>query len=239
MTNVPLYTAGAMKQTHTNKFTLIVLFSVIGFVLSQISFTKLVGSSLSFTLFDFFAPTAGAFLGGPIGIASVLIVNVVNFFLKGASFEPAALVRIVTNLFAVWYFSLSADKKQNKAILAVPVIAMILFWANPVGRQAWTFALFWLIPIVAYFKRDVLLVKSLGATFTAHAVGGAAWVWTMNLPASVWNGLIPVVAFERAAFAFGITATYLVFNYVLRYLHARNIVPTGLNLEKHNKHIFS
>lgn len=228
-----------MKQINTtNKLVFIALFSIVGFVLSQISFTKLVGSSLSFTLFDFFAPTAGAFLGGPIGIVSVLLVNLVNFAIKGISFQPAALVRLVTNLFAVWYFSLSAEKKESKLILAVPVIAMALFWANPVGREVWYFALYWTIPIIAYFKRDILFVKALGATFIAHAVGGAAWVWALSLPAAVWKGLIPVVAMERFAFALGITASYVVLTYVLKYLEAKKLIPAGLQL-KQTKHIFS
>ncbi len=121
----------------------------------------------------------------------------------------------------------------------MPVAAIALFWANPVGRQAWTFALFWIIPIVAYIKRDILFFRSLGATFTAHAVGGAAWIWGMNLPASVWNGLIPVVAFERISFALGITASYVVLSYVLGFLAERKLVPSGIHFEKQSKHIFS
>lgn len=229
----------AMKnQKTTNKLLFIVLFSVIGFVLSQISFTKLVGSSLSFTLFDFFAPTAGAFLGGPIGIASVLLVNLVNFAIKGISFEPVALVRLVTNLFAVYYFSLSAEKKTSKAILAVPVLAIMAFVANPVGREVWYFSLFWLIPIVAFFKRDNLYIKSLGSTFMAHAVGGAAWVWALSLPAAAWKALIPVVAFERLAFALGISASYLVMVQVFQFLESKKLIPVGLQFGN-KKHIFS
>lgn len=226
------------QQLSKNKIVLAAIFSIAGLILSQISFTKLAGSTLSFTLFDFFAPTAGAFLGGPIGIVSVLVVNFVNFALKGISFEPAALVRLVTNLFAVWYFSLTAGKKQGKVILVVPITAMLLFWANPVGRQTWYFALYWLIPIITFFKREVLFLRSLGSTFTSHAVGGATWIWIMNLPAEVWKGLVPVVAFERLSFALGIAASYVILTFVFRYLNAKNLIPTGLRFEK-QKHIFS
>lgn len=229
-----------MKNITTqNKLFLVILFSIVGFILSQISFTKLVGSSLSFTLFDFFAPTAGAFLGGPIGIVSVLLVNLVNFAIKGVSFQPAVLVHLVTNLFAVYYFSLSAEKKTSRVFLAVPVIAIIAFWANPVGREVWYFALFWLIPIAAFFKRDVLFVKSLGATFTAHAVGGAAWVWALGIPAVAWKALIPIVACERLAFALGISASYVVLSYCLKYLESKKLIPNGLHLKSSTKHIFS
>lgn len=215
-----------------------ILFAILGFVLSQIPFNKLVGSSLTFTLFDFFAPTAGAFLGGGLGIVSVLAVNLVNFFLKGAVLDTPSITRIVTNLFAVYYFSLSAEKKSGRVFLIVPLAAIALFWTNPVGREAWPFALYWLIPVLAYFKRNILFLRSLGATFTAHAVGGAMWIWGVNPPAAVWKGLIPVVAFERLAFALGITASYVVLTYVLKYLEARKLIPSGLNL-KQTKHIFS
>lgn len=225
-------------NTRTNTIVLTVMFAIAGLVFSQISFTKLAGSSLSFTLFDFFAPTAGAFLGGPVGVVAVLAVNLINFFVKGAGLEAASMVRIVTNLFAVWYFSLPSEKKTGKIILAVPLTAIALFWAHPVGREAWFFALFWLIPVAAYYRRDILFFKSLGATFTAHAVGGAAWIWAMNLPGEVWKGLVPVVAFERLSFALGIAAAYVILTYIFRYLLARKLIPSGIQFEK-SKHIFS
>ncbi len=87
----------------------------------------------------------------------------------------------------------------------------------------------WLIPLAAYFKRDWLYLRALGATFTAHAVGGAAWVWAFNLPASVWQGLIPVVAAERLLFAVGISAAYLVFAKALKYLTATRFISAQLS----------
>ena len=224
------------KSNLTNKIYLVGLFSIAGFVLSQIAFTKLVGSTVSFTLFDFFAPTTGAFLGGGLGVISVLTVNLVNFIIKGALFSPAGLGRIITNLFAVWYFS---SKVKNKNVLAIPILAMVLFWLNPVGREVWYYALFWTIPVIAYLKRDNLFLKSLGATFTAHAVGGAIWIWTMGLPATVWRAIIPLTAIERISFAFGISASYVIMTYALKYLEAKNIIPAGLKIKASTKHIYS
>ena len=102
---------------------------------------------------------------------------------------------------------------------------MVVFILNPIGRTVWYYSLFWLIPIVAYYKRDNLLARSLGATFTAHAVGGAAWIWAFNLPAVVWKGLIPVVIEERLLFTFGIAATYVAMKYILSYLVSKNLLP--------------
>ena len=75
----------------------------------------------------------------------------------------------------------------------------------PESRGAWYFALFWLIPVACYFFRIAgSLLAPLGATFTAHAVGGALWALFNPLPASLWYSLIPVVARERPLLSFGI-----------------------------------
>lgn len=68
-------------------------------------------------------------------------------------------------------------------------------------------------------------MRSLGATFTAHAVGGAAWIWAFNLPASVWQGLIPVVISERLLFAAGIAATFVLTKKVLTLLARYHVLP--------------
>jgi len=66
-----------MSNTQKKLFFL-TLFSVVGFISLQIPFNKVVGSNVSFTLFDFFAPIAGGFLGPVFGIGSVFTVEVIN-----------------------------------------------------------------------------------------------------------------------------------------------------------------
>jgi len=197
---------------NTKKLYFWLAFTIAGLLFSQIKFTQLAGANISFTLFDFFAPVAGAFLGGLFGITSVLAVSLVNFLTNG-SYAVPALIRLYPTLFAVWYFSLPPKQKTNRWVLLFPLLSMVSFWAHPVGREVWYYPLMWLIPLAAYFKRDWLYLRALGATFTAHAVGGAAWIWAFNLPASVWQGLIPVVAMERLVFAGGISLAYLIFSY--------------------------
>lgn len=68
-------------------------------------------------------------------------------------------------------------------------------------------------------------MKSLGATFTAHGVGGAAWIWAFNLPATVWQGLIPVVISERLLFAAGIAATFVLTKKILTVLALKHVLP--------------
>lgn len=203
------------------------LFAIIGFITLQIPFTKLAGSNVSFTLFDFFGPIAGAFLGPVLGVVSVLTVELVNVVVKQTPLTTGPIIRLFPMLFAVVYFGLMADKKYKNSrwILAVPLLAMIAFTIHPIGRTVWYYSLFWVIPILAYLRKDWLVVRSLGATFTAHAVGGAAWIWALNLPASVWNGLIPIVIQERIVFALGISASYLIIRYMLSFLIAKKLLP--------------
>ncbi len=215
-----------MTNTRRKLFFL-ALFSIVGFISLQIPFNKIMGSNVSFTLFDFFAPMAGGFLGPVFGIASVFGVEVINMWIKQTPLTTGSVIRLFPTLFAVLYFALISKKGfQGKWLLAVPVLCIAVFIAHPIGRQVTYYALmFWSIPVLAYFKRDNLWVKSLGATMTAHAVGGAAWIWVFNLPVSVWNGLIPVVIAERILFASGIAASYIAVKYTLEFLASKHVLP--------------
>lgn len=210
------------------KLFFLTLFSLIGFAALQIPFNKVLGSNVSFTLFDFFAPMAGGFLG-PVGaVGSVFAVEVVNMLVRGSAWTTGSIIRLFPTLFAVLYFAYVSKKKfQGRWLLAIPVLAIAAFIIHPIGRSVPHYALmFWLIPVIAYFKRDNLFARSLGSTFTAHAVGGAAWIWAFNLPAAVWNGLIPVVIAERLLFASGIAVSYVVIKHTLSFLASKKVLPS-------------
>lgn len=215
-----------MSKTAQKKLLFLAIFTLLGFASLQIPFNKLAGSNVSFTLFDFFAPLAGAFLGPVFGIASVLTVSITNNLIKDAPWTTGTIIRLFPTLFAVYYFATIAKKDSNKWILAVPILAILTFLAHPIGRTVWYYPLmFWLIPLVAYKFKNHLLAKSLGATFTAHAVGGAAWIWAFNLPASVWNSLIPIVIAERLLFALGIAAAFVLIRHALIFLASKHVLP--------------
>lgn len=215
-----------MSNTKKKLFFL-ALFTVVGFIALQIPFNKVVGSNVSFTLFDFFAPMAGGFLGPVLGVASVFAVEVINLFIKHTPLTTGSVIRLFPTLFAVLYFALASRKKfQGRWLLAIPILCILAFIVHPIGRQVPYYALmFWFIPVAAYFKKNNLFIRSLGATFTAHAVGGAAWIWAFNLPAEVWRNLIPVVITERLLFASGIAASYIVVKYTLSFLASKKILP--------------
>lgn len=195
----------------------LLLFSILAFIGMNINFSKLVGAENQyFTMFQFFGPIAGSFLGPVIGALSVLIAQTANFLIVGQEFSLINLIRLTPMLFAAYYFG--SSKKKSISII-IPLIAIALFVLHPIGRQVWFFSLYWTIPIIVKLLpkkySDNVFLKSLGATFTAHAVGGAAWIYTVSMTAQQWIALIPVVAYERALFASGIAVSYIVINAVL------------------------
>lgn len=202
------------------KLLSIILFTFLGLIALQIPFTRLLGSNVKFTLFDFLAPTLGTFLGTLPGIISVLTMQVVNLILHGGKFDTGGIIRLFPTLFAVAYFA-----KKRPSNFIVPVLCIIAFNLNPIGRSAWQYSFFWLIPIAAHFYRKNLLVKSLGATFTAHAVGGALWVWTFGLSKQIWLSLIPQVILERTAMAVGIAVFYVVLSKALEISIVKKFLP--------------
>ena len=200
----------------------LLLFSMLVFISDKINFSKLVGAeSQFFTLFQFFGPVAGAFLGPVVGVLSVLIAEVASKMANHASFDLVTILRLTPMLFAAWYFG----TKKDKLSFLVPIAAIILFVAHPVGRQVWFFALFWAIPIIIKLlpKKygEKAFLRSLGATFTAHAVGGAMWNYIVPMTPEAWVALIPIVIFERLLFAGGIAISYIGFNTLLDKLDAK------------------
>jgi len=213
-------------SSQRKKLFFLALFMIVGFISLQIPFNKLAGSSVSFTLFDFFGPIAGAFLGPIYGIGSVLTVEVINMLIKHSPWTTGSIIRLFPTLFAVLYFAMISKKTSgNSWILVVPFLAMAVFLVHPIGRQVPYYTLFWIIPLIAYRFRSNLYMRSLGATFTAHSVGGAAWIWAFNLPAKVWQGLIPVVIEERLLFAAGIAGSYLIVKQALNFLSEKKLLP--------------
>ncbi|MBI3379944.1 hypothetical protein HY029_04270 [Candidatus Gottesmanbacteria bacterium] len=204
------------------------IFTILGLIALQIPFTRLLGSNVKFTLFDFFAPTAGAFLGTLPGVISVFLMQGINYLVHGSKFDIGGIIRLFPTLFAVAYFA----KKRTFNVI-VPILAIIAFNINPIGRSAWQFSMFWLIPVAAHFFHKNIFARSLGATFTAHAVGGALWVWAFGLSKTIWLTLIPQVIIERTLMAAGISISYVVLTSMLKVLSKQKIFVPFITLKKH------
>ncbi len=211
----------------------LVLFTVLALVGMNINFSSIIGQENQFfTLYQFFGPIAGGFLG-IWGAAAVLGAQIVNFVMVGKEVDLINLLRLLPMVFAAIYFSRNGVRGLKDGLgIAVPLLAMLAFWLHPVGQQAWIYALWWVIPIAAKLLPDNLVLRSLGATFTAHCIGSVIWLWTIPMAPEVWLALIPVVAFERGLFALGIAGSYVLFTNVLSAVDRTFHIGKYVNLEK-------
>ncbi len=206
------------------KYLLFSIFAVIGLLLSQIPFTYLVGANARFTLFDFFGPIAGSFLGTLPGVLAVLLVQITNWAIHGFAWQPAAIIRFFPIIAATLYFA-----RPSKWWLAIPGAAIVAFLIHPEGRGAAAFALYWLIPFIAHrASRRFVFAKALAATFIAHSVGGALWIWTFNMKAAIWMSLIPVVWKERGLMALGITLAYFACEKLVQISIVKGWIPQNI-----------
>ena len=227
-----------VSSIYRSKLLFLLIFVAIGFIALQIPINILAGAKVKFTLFDLFAPISGAFLGSGLGVVGVVVMQAFNLAMHGfAGVQTDSFVKFLATLrflpliFGALYFSLK--QKNNRLILIVPLLSIIAFNLHPIGKTVWFYSLFWLIPLIVWPIRDrFLIAKSLGSTFCAHAVGGAVWIWAFNLPATVWISLIPVVVLERAIFAFGIAASYILVNNLISIISSRLLFLKQVKVDK-------
>ncbi|MFH1848608.1 MAG: hypothetical protein ABH879_00305 [archaeon] len=217
-----------MKIFSKKRIIFMAIFLLMVFAGNRINFAPVIGmDNQFFTLFQFFGPIAGAFLGPVYGVLVVLLAELGDFLLVSKTWSLINLVRLTPMLFAAYYFG----KNRMNVSAIVPLAAMAMFILHPVGRQAWFFSLYWLIPVavkILQSKYSNLYLRSLGATFTAHAVGSVAWLYTVPMDAGQWTGLIPIVAFERLLFAAGIAGSFYAVNIALDWLSHRVRIPADL-----------
>ena len=211
------------KELFTKKrIIFLLLFILLVYLSNKVNFSALVGEpNQFFTLYQFFGPVAGGFLGSIFGTIAVLLAQLIDFVIVGKQASLINIVRLAPMVFAAIYFAVYAEKTtKNKMIqIIIPIICIAAFILHPIGRQVWFFSLYWLIPIVGALIpekwRGALLWRSYGATFTAHAVGGTLWIYSVPMTAEAWSALIPIVAFERFLFGAGIAGSYVVMNTIL------------------------
>lgn len=205
----------------------LVLFSVLSFVFYTVNLSYIWGSQAqSFTMFQFIGPVGGGILGPGIGAAIAVAVDFAAKVILGKmSWDLVGFIRLFTVAAAALCFGMVREKKL--AGIIIPIAGMLLFWANPVGAEAWGYALLWLIPIAASFFASNLFARSLASTFQAHVIGSLAFLYLVGLPASAWWALIPLVIVERTLFAAGISVTYVFLNSIVNYIMETMHVQTG------------
>jgi hypothetical protein len=208
--------AGGVRM-EMRKFAFLALFTIISVVAYPFNFSVILGvQSTNFNYFQFIGPIGAGIFSTGLGIASVAFVEVLNFLITGSALNITTLIMFFPMLFAAFYFG-----SKSKSRVIVPLICMALFILNPIGMQVWYYSLYWLIPVAAALWNDKLFLRSLGTTFTAHAVGSVAFLYAFNIPAGTWITLIPIVAYERLSFAIGISISYIAVNTILNSISSR------------------
>lgn len=192
------------------KIFFVIIFTVLSLLAFQVPISQIIGSTKQFTLFELIAPIGGMFLGPVFGGISAFAVRLVNAVLQKQNLDWLALLQFLPAVLGAVYFGL----KTKKTAIIFP-ICIALFLLNPIGRQAWLYSAIWLIPFTTTFYKKNLFLNSLGATFTAHAVGSVIYLYAFGLTPAIWLGLIPVVFLERGFFSVGIFASCYIMNTIL------------------------
>lgn len=192
------------------KILFLIIFAVLGLITFQIPISKIVGSSQRFTFFEFIVPLGGMFLGPLFGALAAFIVRTVNIIIIRQTLDLLTIIRFLPMILAAVYFGM----RGRKTAIIFP-LCIVLFLIHPIGQKAWLYPLIWLIPFIATFSKQRLILNSLGATFTAHSVGSTIFLYAFGLTPQIWLSLIPVVFIERGIFTLGIWVSYLAINTAL------------------------
>lgn len=159
-------------------------------------------------------------LGSLCGIGSVSLLFVLLWIIK-ACLKSLPLTVGIPSLFGMVSWSSARSTKTRAIDLLVnallPAICMATFMCHPASREAWPYALYWLIPISCHLmssKKSFIL--ALQSAFVSHAIGSIMWLFLVPMTSAQWLGLIPVVAVERLVMATVATAIYTAIN-VLTY----------------------
>lgn len=192
------------------KILFLIIFIGLSLIAFQIPISRIIGSDQNFTLFELIAPLGGMFLGPLFGALSAFVVRGANVIFTHQTLDFLTVIRFLPMMLAAVYFGL-----KGRWMAVIFPVCIFLFVIHPIGQQAWLYPLIWLIPLAATFGKRRLILNSLGATFTAHAVGSTIFLYAFGLTPQIWLSLIPVVFIERGFFTLGIWASYLVLNTVL------------------------
>lgn len=205
-------------ELSSRKAAFLVVFIALSLAAARVNFSSLVGAdSKAFTLFQLIAPIGGGLFSAAFGAAAALASQLAGIALYGGDYSLFGMLRLLTPMAAAWYFG-----SKGNAVLAVPVVAMTLFWLHPVGMLAPAYALFWLAPLAARLAfGGNLFARSLGSTLTAHAVGTIAFLYTLPSTPAMWNSLLPVTAYERLVFAAGIAVSFVAVSTLLDLISRR------------------
>lgn len=205
---------------NTKKF-LRIIFSVISaflfLYLTKVKFGPILGTKMKFSLSVFFGPTLAKILGIGFGTLSIIFTHIIGLIAGIYKIKTESAFVFLPIIFAGIYFS--RIFKNDKKLIIIPLVCILLFILNPIGRTVWFYSGFWLIPIViSLFKEKIDKVLkfslfktygySLGAAFVDHAIGSVVYLYLFQIPANFWVEAIPMTMIERLMIAAGIELCY-------------------------------
>ena len=171
----------------------------------------IVGSAASFfSMVNIFGPLSVA-LGGSLGGLFLIFNNLLS--IKIGLGATCLLAKTgIPNFLAGIYLRTNS----NFIKILLPATCMMLFWYKTWGTVGSLYAILWLIPIaISLLDLKNIYLKSLGATFVAHAAGSVFFAYFANLTAWQWFALIPLALGERIILAILMGFSYNVLKYVL------------------------
>ncbi len=180
-------------------------------IVSQFKVNCVFGSQIAiFSGVNFFGPLLSIWLGMPLAASLLIGRAFIRYFFMGSSFFTPLVYHIPTICASTYFIP---GKRLFK--IFVPLVCMLLFVAHPVGRQAFWYSAFWLIPMVlAFMPNRSLFLTALGSTFTAHAVGSVLWLYWVGISAETFVVLMPIVPIERGVYALGMVIIHRGVNYL-------------------------
>jgi len=207
-----------MKIKKIFKFLFTIFSSILFLALTKIKFGPILGTKMKFSFVAFFGPTLAKIFGIGYGTGIIILTNLIG--LIAGVYKIKATKDYFTFLpiiFAGVYFS--KIFRGNKKLIIIPLICILLFVINPIGKTVWFYSGFWLIPIsLSLFKEKIDKVfkiplfkiygYSLASAFVDHAVGSVIYLYLLKIPAHFWVEAIPMTIIERLMIAAGIELCY-------------------------------
>lgn len=200
------------------KISFAILSSLFFLAFTKIKFGPILGTNMKISISVFFGPTLAKIFGIKLGTGIIFLTHFVGIIFGLYKLETLRnLFLFFPILFSAIYFS--RIFKNEKRLILIPSLCILLFILHPIGRTVWFYAGFWIIPILISISKNKLdkifrfsLFKiygySLGSTFVDHAVGSVIYLYFLNIPAHFWTEAIPLTITERLLISGGITIFY-------------------------------
>ena len=209
-----------MNTKRIFKIIFTIFSSLLFLYFTKVKFGPILGTQMKFSLSVFFGPTLAKIFGIGYGTVAVIMTHLIG--LASGIYKIKALKDYFTFLpiiFGGVYFS--KIFKGNKKLIIIPLVCILLFIINPIGKTVWFYSSFWLTPIIiSLFKEKIdkilkiplfkIYGYSLGAAFVDHAIGSVIYLYLLKIPANFWIEAIPMTIIERLMIAAGIELCYFV-----------------------------